>query len=400
MKQQTTWTLPSVTRTVPRHCLCSLWSIGIREFVLGICSVLNRVSFYSTMAVDGFTHASGETTSGASKESSESSTSANLGKATPARSTPTAADQSPPVKLQSSTLRPDPSGALPTEHTSIVVNTTTRSPSSSSLASALDGARPTEQQATSTVVKTKVFTKTLTTSRPPPSITGLTTIGDPASNTEGVVVIPPAVEPSTTDPLPSQPSVDPPPAAQTTSTSGRAEEHPPLTNGATAGIVLAVVAVLLGTFFLIRYIYKRRGFCGRGRPFSPIQEPYHRPDPESISRPYQQHHPGHPWTHHPGAQSYPSVVITPSREDIELQTFTRPSHGPRMYDVGHSGNVPLAPAYNGDAQGQEPQPPPGPDMPVLPESPNPSGVVQDGRVPPPNRAGAIPWEEGYRYRAW
>lgn len=364
---------------------------------------------------DNFKRASEEISAGTSRGAFESPASS------PAQITPTPSashtleksplkESSPSIRLLSSTPQLGESTSSSSSEGPTAAGTPSRSVpllSSSSSWAASELTRSTSREVVTTVVKTAFRTETHTRPRPASSVPTTSTTEDSIEDTDGAIVAPTGFDPSPTGIPTSQPSTDPPPAAQASSPPGRPEEHPPLSNGATAGIVLAVVAVLLGTFFLVRYIYKRRGFCGRGRPFSPIQEPYHRPTPGSISGPYQQHPPGHPWIHHPGAQSYPSVVVTPSREEeVELQTFTRPMHGPRMYDVGHSGNAPLAPPYDGhDAQGHAPAHVPpqqaGQDMPVSPESPTPSGRAHDGGIASPrSRAGALPWEEGYRYRAW
>lgn len=94
-----------------------------------------------------------------------------------------------------------------------------------------------------------------------------------------------------------------------------------------------------------------------------------------------------------------------------MQTFTRPTHGPRMYDVGHSGNAPLTATSTGQSiQVDEGQPritispqQTGREASVSPMSPAPSAEAQDVKSPSPqNRTGAIPWEDGYpsRYPTW
>ena len=257
--------------------------------------------------------------------------------------------------------------------------------------------RKTMEKPKSTMIKTELLIITSITDQPRPSSTNAT--ADPPSTSYSSLVIEPPQ------------SAEPTPASQVNQQPGHTEEHPPLSNGATAGIVLAVVAVLLGVFFLVRYIYKHRGFCYRRRSFSPIQEPYHHPPSGPTTRSFFPMQRPCSWLSEPCEQSCPSLVTTPALEAfVELQTFTKPQFGPRMYDVGCSGNALLMPAQDGhhyyqnhpipDTQSQmaEPASPRQTDenVSVSHRRQTPSIRRHHGAVHSRRRTGQIPWEENYR----
>lgn len=253
----------------------------------------------------------------------------------------------------------------------------------------------TKEKAQSTIIKTELVIATSIADQPlPPSM--VVTVDRPSTSISSRVITPP-------------PSAEPTPASQTNQQPGHTEEHPPLSNGATAGIVLAVVAVLLGVFFLVCYVYKRRRFCGRRRSFSPVLEPYHHPTPGPTTRPFPPIQRPCSWLSESCERPYPNGVMTPTLEEsVELQTFTRPQFGPRMYDFGCSGNAPLMPAHSGhpvqcghsmpDTQGQvaEPLSPQetGQDMALSPE--RPSMGKQHRGAHARRRTGQIPLGENYR----
>lgn len=189
--------------------------------------------------------------------------------------------------------------------------------------------------------------------------------------------------PSSTGTERSTSITDGPPASQT-SIHGGPEHHEPLSNGATAGIVLSVVAVLLGALVLLRYIYKKRGICGRGGSFSPIGGPYYSgPNVGSLDSSVQTGNPDN-WREHPGARAHatptwPATHPSTGLRSVEMQTFTRLPHQPKMYDVGQP------------SAGQEHS-----GVPTLPQ-------IQIDLASPRYHAAVLPWDDGFQadgYRAW
>lgn len=193
-----------------------------------------------------------------------------------------------------------------------------------------------------------------------------------------------------------------PGSSQTNPPTVVVEDKGPLSNGATAGIVLAVVAVLLGATFLLRYIYKTRGLCGRGgKAFSPLVGPYNGPSgPHTGS--FNSSVPRgdlDTWLAYHGASTHGAPTWSQHSagqpDSVELRSFTRPPHAPKAYNIGGSETEGVPGGSPGSDQVR----------PSVSPQTHVDSPAQGAPNAPASRGSRklLPWDDGFqedRYRTW
>ncbi|CAI6093530.1 unnamed protein product [Clonostachys chloroleuca] len=201
--------------------------------------------------------------------------------------------------------------------------------------------------------------------------------------------------------------------AETGAQAGTPDQQDRLSNGATAGIVMAAMTVLLGIIFLGRYLYKKRrrerrrawhdDSSGIGpyhsdsrhdppAPAAPRRSVFQDAEPSQLNNWMAHHRPSRNRAPRSWSGSPSPVEVQP--ESVELRSYTRPAR-PKLFEVGSPG----MPGTMGEPSNTRNY-----ADPVPRQQPGVEGEMRGREATAPlrggQRAAVLPWEEGPRPDRW